>query len=229
MTGETDKELVALELWHRTYRRDSIPTNNLAVGYEVIGKWPQALEEAQETMRLAPDSAFSYNAVSAAYQGLNRLAESKAIREEEVQKKIDSAFDHSNLYVFAFMDGNGAAMQHEVEWAKGRQDEYVIVETVAEVAASSGKMAAARAAYQQAVDLERREKLEESAATTLSREGVFEALMGNTKTARDDASTALSRSHARAPLGIAGRASPSGLATREQRRGLPRNRGARFD
>ncbi len=206
VTGETDKELEALELWHRTYRRDSIPTNNLAVGYEVIGKWPQALEEAQETMRLAPDSAFSYNAVSAAYQGLNRLAESKAIREEEVQKKIDSAFDHSNLYVFAFMDGNGAAMQHEVEWAKGRQDEYVIVETVAEVAASSGKMAAARAAYQQAVDLERREKLEESAATTLSREGVFEALMGNTKTARDDASTALSRSHARAPLGIAGRA-----------------------
>jgi len=206
VTGETDKELEALELWRRTYPRDDIPSTNLAVGYEVTGKWQQALEEAQETMRLAPDSAFSYNALSAAYQGLNRLAESKAIREEEVQKKIDSAFDHSNLYVFAFLDGNAAGMQHEVEWAKGRQDEYVVVETAAEVDASSGKMGSARAAYQQAVDLERQRKLEEIAATTLAREAVFEAEMGNFKAAQDDASTALSRSRARTTLALAGRA-----------------------
>ncbi len=204
VTGETDKELEALELWRRTYPRDDIPSTNLAVGYEVTGKWQQALEEAQETMRLAPDSAFSYNALSAAYQGLNRLAESKAIREEEVQKKIDSAFDHSNLYVFAFLDGNAAGMQHEVEWAKGRQDEYVVVETAAEVDASSGKMGSARAAYQQAVDLERQRKLEEIAATTLAREAVFEAEMGNFKAAQDGASTALSRSRARTSLALAG-------------------------
>jgi len=206
VTGETDKELEALELWRRTYPRDDIPSTNLAVGYEVTGKWQQALEEAQETMRLAPDSAFSYNALSAAYQGLNRLPESKAIREEEVQKKIDSAFDHSNLYVFAFLDGNAAGMQHEVEWAKGRQDEYVVVETAAEVDASSGKMGSARAAYQQAVNLERQRKLEEIAATTLAREAVFEAEMGNFKAAQDDASTALSRSRARTTLALAGRA-----------------------
>jgi eukaryotic-like serine/threonine-protein kinase len=206
VTGETDKELEALELWRRTYPRDDIPSTNLAVGYEVTGKWQQALEEAQETMRLAPDSAFSYNALSAAYQGLNRLAESKVIREEEVQKKIDSAFDHSNLYVFAFLDGNAAGMQHEVEWAKGRQDEYAVVETVADVGASSGKMASARAAYQQAVDLERQRKLEEIAATTLGREAIFEAEMGNFKAAHDNASTALSRSRARTTLALAGRA-----------------------
>ena len=75
-----------------------------------------------------------------------------------------------------------------------------------DVAASSGKMAAARTSYQQAVDLERREKLEEAAATALAREAVFEAQMGNFKPARDDASTALSRSRTRGPLGTAGRA-----------------------
>ncbi len=206
VTGETDKELEALELWRRTYPRDDIPSTNLAVGYEVTGKWQQALEEAQETMRLAPDSAFSYNALSAAYQGLNRLAESKAIREEEVQKKIDSAFDHSNLYVFAFLDGSAAGMQHEVEWAKGRQDEYAVVETAAEIDLSSGKMVSARAAYQQAVDLERQRKLEEIAATTLAREAVFETEVGNFKAAHDDASTALSRSRTRTTLALAGRA-----------------------
>ncbi|MFZ0760650.1 MAG: tetratricopeptide repeat protein, partial [Candidatus Sulfotelmatobacter sp.] len=206
VTGETDKELEAYELWRRTYPRDSIPINNLAVDHSFIGKWEQSLEEAQETMRLDPNSAFSYNVVATSYQGLNRLAESKAMRQQEVEKKVDNAGDHASLYMFAFLDGDAAAMQHEVEWAKGRQDEYVMLETVADVAASSGKMAAARASYQQAVDLERREKLEETAATTLAREAVFEAQMGSSKAAREDASTALSRSRTRVPLVVAGRA-----------------------
>jgi tetratricopeptide (TPR) repeat protein len=206
VTGEVDKELEAYELWRRTYPHDSIPTNNLAVDHGFIGKWEQSLEEAQETMRLDPNSAFSYNVVSSAYLGLNRLAESKAMRQQEVEKKVDNAGDHGNLYMFAFLDGNAAGMQHEVEWAKGRQDEYALVETVADVAASSGKMAAARASYQQTVDLERREKLEETAATSLGREALFEAEMGNSKAAREDASTALSRSRDRITLLVAGRA-----------------------
>jgi tetratricopeptide (TPR) repeat protein len=206
VSGEMDKGLEAYELWQRTYPRDSIPTNNLAVGYESIGKWERALTKAQETMRLDPNSSFSHNALSMAYLGLNRLAESKVIRQEEVQKKVDAASDHSDLYIFAFLDGNAAGMQHEVEWAKGRQDEYVVVEAAAGVAASSGKMGEARASYQQAVDLARREKLEESAATTLAREAIDEAEVGNSKAARDDASKALSRSRARIALLVAGRA-----------------------
>ena len=206
VTGEVDKELEAYELWRRTYPNDSIPPNNLAVSHAVVGKWEQSLEEAQETKRLDPNSAFSYNVVAGAYLGLNRLAECKAMRMQEVAQKVDNAADHGNLYMFAFLDGDAAGMQHEVDWAKGRQDEYMVMETVADVAASSGKMVAARASYQQAVDLQRRETLEESAATALAREAVFEAQMGNSKAARDDASTALSRSRARDPLSVAGRA-----------------------
>jgi eukaryotic-like serine/threonine-protein kinase len=206
VTGEVDKELEAYELWHRTYPHDSIPANNLAVDHGFVGKWEQSLEEAQETMRLDPNSAFSFNAVASAYMGLNRLAESKAMRQQEIEKKVGNAGDHANLYTFAFLDEDAAGMQHEVEWAKGRRDEYQVVETVADVAASSGKMAAARVSYEQAVDLERRAKLEETAATTSAREALFEAEVGNSKAARDDASTALSRSRARIPLVVAGRA-----------------------
>ncbi|MFZ0277722.1 MAG: protein kinase [Candidatus Sulfotelmatobacter sp.] len=206
VTGEVDKELEAYELWRRTYPNDSIPPNNLAVSHAVVGKWEQSLEEAQETKRLDPNSAFSYNVVAGAYLGLNRLAECKAMRLQEIAQKVDNAADHGNLYMFAFLDGDATGMQHEVDWAKGRQDEYMVMETVADAAASSGKIVAARASYQQAVDLQRRETLEESAATTLAREAVFEAQMGNSKAARDDASTALSRSRSRDPLSVAGRA-----------------------
>ncbi|MFZ0990889.1 MAG: hypothetical protein WAN29_03235, partial [Candidatus Sulfotelmatobacter sp.] len=204
VTGEIDKELEALELWRRTYPRDSIPATNLAVGYEIIGKWEQALPEAQATMQLAPDSSFSYNALAVAYLGLNRLAESKAIRKEEARKKIDSIVGHVDMYMFAFLDGDAAGMQREVESARGNQGEYVMAETVADAAASSGKMAAARGSYQRAVDLERQGKLEEIAAVTLAREAAFEAEMGDSKAARDDATKALSFSRGRGVLVSAG-------------------------
>jgi eukaryotic-like serine/threonine-protein kinase len=206
VTGESDKELEALELWRRTYPRDSIPANNLAVGYEAMGKWEQALEVAQANMQLAPDSSFSYNSLGVAYLGLNRLAESKAIREEEVRKKIDSTVAHSDLYMFAFLDGDAAGMQRQVEWAKGGHGEYVVAETVADAAAASGKMGAARAGYQRAIDLARQGKLEEIAARILAREADFEAAIGKSKAARDDATTALSSSHGRGTLAFAGSA-----------------------
>jgi tetratricopeptide (TPR) repeat protein len=204
VTGESDKELEALELWRRTYPRDSIPANNLAVGYGAMGKWGQALDVAQANMQLAPDSSFSYNALAVAYLGLNRLAESKAIREEEVSKKIDSVVAHSDLYMLAFLDGDAAGMQRHVEWAKGGHGEYVMAETVADAAASAGKMGAARASYQRAIDLARQGKLEEIGAGILAREAEFEAAMGNSKAARDDATTALSSSHGRGTLAFAG-------------------------
>src|SRR4029077_3342613 len=60
VTGEQDKAIEAYQLWKRTYPRDSIPTNNLSVNYSGDGKFTQALEEAQETLRLAPNDALSY-------------------------------------------------------------------------------------------------------------------------------------------------------------------------
>src|SRR5437016_3567644 len=60
VTGEWDKAIEAYQLWKRTYPRDSIPSNNLAVGYNgYLGKFDQGLAEAAETMRLAPNSSLS--------------------------------------------------------------------------------------------------------------------------------------------------------------------------
>jgi serine/threonine protein kinase/tetratricopeptide (TPR) repeat protein len=204
VTGEFDKEMEALELWHRTYPRDSIPVNNLAVGYASIGKFEQSLEAAQETKQLNPSSSFSYNVLAGAYLGLNRLAEYKSIRQEEVQKKIDDAFVHSDLYAFAFLDHDTAGMQREVDWARGRQNEYVMVETVADADASSGKLQAAREAYRQAIEIAERGKFDEIAAHIQAREAETEADLGSSKLARDDAMAALSHSRTRNTLVLGG-------------------------
>jgi len=206
VSGELDKELETLELWQRTYPRDNVPANNLAVGYEITGRWQQALEKAQETKQLAPNSSFSYYVMYAAYLGQNRIAESKAIVQEAVGKKIESANEHAALFRLAFLEGDTSGMQREVEWAKGRPDEDLVLEAVSDAEISSGKIAVARGSYQQAVDSARRGAFEESAATTLAREAIYEGEIGDAKSAREDASAALSHSRARNPLLAAGRA-----------------------
>ena len=60
VTGESDKAIEAYQLWKRTYPRDSIPPNNLSASYAAMGKYDQALAEAQETVRLAPNEALGY-------------------------------------------------------------------------------------------------------------------------------------------------------------------------
>ena len=206
VTGELDKSAEAYQLWKRTYPRDSIPTNNLAIDNAWIGKFDQALVEAQETIRLDPNSTFSYGVLGGAYIGLNRFAEAKAIRQKEVGLKLGGMNDHADLYMLAFLEGDQAAMQGEVDWAKGKPDEFVMLEAMAEVAASGGKMQQARELYQKAVEGAQQAKLMDNAAGIMSRQARTEAEAGNAAQARERVRAALALGRNRfelASIGVA--------------------------
>jgi serine/threonine protein kinase len=204
VTGELDKSIEAYRLWNRTYPRDSIPTNNLGVDYNDIGKFDQGLVEAQETMRLDPNSAFSHGVLGGAYLGLNRLAEAKAIRQKEVVLKLDGMNTHADLYILAFLEGDPTGMQREAEWAKGKPDEFVILQNVAQAAASWGKLQKAREAYGQAVEIAQRGKFEEPAGEIAAWHAVVEAAVGNLAQARDGAHSALAMDRSLLTLQSAG-------------------------
>jgi eukaryotic-like serine/threonine-protein kinase len=204
VTGELDKSIEAYQLWKRTYPRDSIPTNNLGVDYNEIGKFDQGLVEAQETMRLDPNSAFSHGVLGGAYLGLNRLAEAKAIRQKQVALKLDGMGDHRDLYVLAFLEGDVPGMQREAEWAKGKPDEFVMLENAAQATASWGKLQNAREAYGRAVEIAQRGKFEEAAADIVARHAIVEAEFGNLAQARDGAHSALTMDRSRRTLQSAG-------------------------
>jgi tetratricopeptide (TPR) repeat protein/predicted Ser/Thr protein kinase len=204
VTGEWDKAIEAYQLWKRTYPRDSIPTNNLADAYDGMGKFDQGLEEALETVRLDPNSAFSYGVLRSAYFGLNRFAEAKAIGQRQVVLKLDGMNDHQDLYTLAFLEGDTAAMEREAEWAKGKPNEFVMLETVAEAAAFSGRLQKTREICRQAIEVARRGKFEEGAAAVAAQQAIVEALFGNMAQARDGATAALAMDRSRATLFFAG-------------------------
>ena len=207
VTGEWDKAIETYQLWKRTYPRDSTASNNLAVAYNAyLGKFDLGLAEALETVRLDPNSAFSYGVLGGSYLGLSRFAEAKAVRERQVALKLDGMGDHQDLYLLAFLEGNTAGMEHEREWAKDKPDEFSMLETIAEAAAFSGELQAARESYRQAIELARRMKFDENAAAITARHAVMEAMVGNEAQARTGALAALSMDRNRATLYFAGHA-----------------------
>jgi eukaryotic-like serine/threonine-protein kinase len=200
VTGELDKETEAYQLWQQTYPRDSIPFNNVAVIYGANGKFERELPEIQEAIRLAPNDALGYQNLGATYMGLNRLAEAKAVRERQIELKIDVMLDHADLYSIAFLEGDSVTMQRELEWAKGKPDEYEMQQAVADAAAFTGKLRQAREMYHDASEAARAAKLEESAAQIVAIEALIEAGFGNAQEARDGAHLAVSRSRSRNTL-----------------------------
>ncbi len=203
VTGESDKANEAYLLWKRTYPRDSIPPNNLSAAYASMGKWDQALTEALETVRLAPNEALGYQNIGGDYLGMSRLAEAKSVREKQVAANMDSALDHADLYALAFLEGDTAAMQRQVDWAKGKPDEFDFLQVVAEAAASRGKLQAARENYSKAADLARQGKFDEIAARIIALRAEDEALVGNAQQAREGAAAALALSRNRPTMLLA--------------------------
>jgi len=112
--------------------------------------------------------------------------------------------DHRDLFVLAFLEGDTSGMQREADWARGKTNEFEMLEAVAEAAAFAGKLQKAREAYAQAIESARRGKFEESAAGITARQAATEALVGNETQVRAGALAALAMDRSRPTLFFAG-------------------------
>jgi serine/threonine protein kinase/tetratricopeptide (TPR) repeat protein len=147
VTGEAEKRIEALQLWKRMYPRDSIPVNDLGAEYADMGKYDLGITEAQEKVRLTPNQHIGYEVLGICYMGLSQLDQAKAIRRKEVEQQIAYHWDHIDLYGIAFQQHDLAAMQKELEWAKGNKYEYLMLRMVAGNLTSMGKLRQAQATY----------------------------------------------------------------------------------
>ena len=112
--------------------------------------------------------------------------------------------DHRDLFVLAFLEGDTSGMQREADWARGKTNEFEMLEAVAEAAAFAGKLQKAREAYAQAIESARRGKFEESAAGITARQAATEGLVGNETQVRATAQEALAMDRSRATAFFAG-------------------------
>jgi DNA-binding winged helix-turn-helix (wHTH) protein/tetratricopeptide (TPR) repeat protein len=158
VTGEVDKEIATYELWRKTFPRDYVPIANLGETYRDLGDPERGLSLELEAMKLAPHDTIAYDQASTAFEDMNRLDEAKTLVKQAIAIGMDTIYMHSHLYWIAFVEGDDFAMQHEVEWARGRREEWQMSFLQALVAGAQGKVNEFRLLSQQAYEGALRQK-----------------------------------------------------------------------
>ena len=206
VTGELDKYLETLELWKRTYPRDSAPHNNLAVKYNELGQFQKAAEEAREAIRLNPNSASGYSLLASSAVGLNHLDEAKEIIHQALSQKLENLRMHQNLYRIAFVKGDAVEMKKEIDWASGKPEEYAAQTWQADSSAFSGQLRKAREFSTTAIEMAQRRDLKEVAAQITAGAAARDAQLGNCSEVKAQTAKALLLSHDRITVSLSANA-----------------------
>ena len=176
-TGELDKYLETLESWKGTYPRDPSPPNNLAVKYNELGLFEKAAVNAREAIRLNPSSASGYSLLAAALLGLGRLDEAKQIINQAHDQKLDNTAMRRTLYRLAFIQGDNTTMQQQIEWLKGKPDEYLAQGWQSETAAFAGQLQKSQqfsnSAFESAAGRDQKDIAAQIAAASAGRDALF--------------------------------------------------------
>jgi tetratricopeptide (TPR) repeat protein len=190
-TKQADKDIETLEQWIQSYPRDTIPRDNLALAEEGVGQPEKALANASEALRLNPKDPYAYQNVAGAYLALNRFDEAKAVAEQAIAQKAEPWSIHITLYQLAFIRGDEAAMQRELEHAAGKIEEPVIVLYHAMGECALGKIKDARASFARGASVAQAQGREEFAATILGIEAACDANTGFPQEARQSMNAGL--------------------------------------
>ena len=209
VTGEVDKYLQTLEMWKRTYPRDGSPPNNLAVKYNELGQFEKAEPEAREAIRINPGSASGQSLLAAALVGMNRFDEARQTIAKAQAQKLDNTAMRRTLYRIAFVQGDTATMQQQIDWLKGKPDEYLAQGWQSETAGFSGQLRKSQEFSNQAGQLAERLNLKDVAAQIAVGGATRDALFGDCKRLKEQLAKALDLTHS--PLTLANAA--SALAT----------------
>jgi len=195
VTDEVDKAIQAAQAWGQSYPRDPDSHEALAEAYRRLGQFDKALTQYEIAMRLNPDDASLYGVVALMYMHLNRLDEANTIVEQALARKLDHSLLHGDLYYLAFLNGNAAEMQRQVEWAAARPgDEAYFLNVQSYTEAYFGRLTKAREFSRRAVQSAIRADFKDTAAHWQAIAASREAIFGNSRVAMRDVAAALALS-----------------------------------
>jgi serine/threonine protein kinase/tetratricopeptide (TPR) repeat protein len=215
-SGQLDKGITAYELYRQTYPRDSIPYNNLAVIYNQLGQFDNALENGKRAVEIDPDQSNGYGQVVGAYAGLNRIDEARATLYTSLQHKGSNSL-HVFLAGLDYCEGKEAEMEKELQTASTTPDgELQVLGFRAGLASARGQLVQAREFARQGAEAFDRLHLQGGADFKAQIAG-SEALVGNRAQAIKDASDALQTSRT---LSVTGNAALAFALARDDQKAL---------
>jgi tetratricopeptide (TPR) repeat protein len=191
VTGEVEKATEAYELWAKSYPRDLGPHLNLGFIYNAMGQYDKAIAETEASRRLEP-TLVAYGNQASNFINVNRLQDARQMIQEAQQKNFDGLVIRADLYSLAFLSGDTADMERQVQWAAGRPgEEDQMLSNHADTQAYFGRLEKARDLARRASDSAVRSDAKETGAQWLAFQALREAELGNVAAARQAVARAL--------------------------------------
>jgi tetratricopeptide (TPR) repeat protein len=158
----------------------------MGLNAEYLGRYEKAISENLDAIRSNPDVAVTYSNLMEVYTPLDRLADAKATYRKAVDRGLDNAFLHADLYVVAFLENDPAEMQRQIGVATSMPGgEDWLLSQQSDTWAYSGQLAKARDFSRRAMESAQRNELQEVAAIWQMNAAVREVEFGNASQAKE--------------------------------------------
>jgi serine/threonine protein kinase/tetratricopeptide (TPR) repeat protein len=191
VTGDEEKALELYEKWRQTYPRDTRPMGNLALHYNIVGRFDKALEAAMLDLQTDPSDAYGYTHGANAYLFSNRLDEAKAMVQSGQAKQRDSDGLHFSILQIAVLQNDDVTMQKEKAWSVGKDGEPWMMRFLSDYQAAKGHLKLASEYDQQAADAGKRVGIAEIASWVMCSEALHDGEMGYPQSEKQKAAETL--------------------------------------
>jgi len=193
VTGELDKAAQTYQKTIEDYPASPSPYGNLSVVYAIQGRYEMAAEMARKVLRVFPGfGGEAYEGIAQHLLSLQRFDEARLTIHAALERKVDTAGVHKQLYALSFLAGDSKALAEQVAWFESKPEyENLGLSLEADTAAYAGYLRKSRELTRRAVDSALRADNKESAAMWWDNAALREAAFGNTAQARRAATEAL--------------------------------------
>ncbi|MFZ0734377.1 MAG: protein kinase [Candidatus Sulfotelmatobacter sp.] len=191
---DTEKALAVYAQWRQTYPRDTAPYDNSALMYAAIGDPAKALDLASQAHRMDPQDGFAVANMAAAYEALNRFDEAKSIADDAIAQKNSNIGIQLVLTDLAYLRGDPAAAQRQLQSMKGTGNESFGDFFVASWQMAEGKVKTSRETWEQARQIAINASAKEFAAQLWAFEAYSDTLIGNDDLAKQEVAKGLQMS-----------------------------------
>jgi len=197
--GDTDRELSVYPVWEQMFPREAGPWVDSSATHILLGDYERALREAQQAIRLAPNSYVPYGNAGAALLCLNRREEAEQLARRTLGRGIDAPALHLLLYQIAFLENNEKEMRAQLALLLGTPDSGAALALFAQSGTEAyfGRLRSSLEYSSRGVAIARRVQFNELAAQGRIIDALREAEFGDPGGARQAATTALTVSSGR--------------------------------
>jgi serine/threonine protein kinase/tetratricopeptide (TPR) repeat protein len=185
VSGDLENTIRVFREWLGSYPQDYVALANLALAYNATGQYQQAADLSRESVRLNPNDVIVYADLASILILLDELPEARKTIQDALDRKLDGAPLHDELYMIAFLTADNHAMAEQSALLEAAPDTApYLASRESDAAAYSGHLQEARVLSQRAAESAERAGNKEVAVSVRMEASLREAAFGSDAEAR---------------------------------------------